>query len=205
MKVLLNMQNMMFSKIQELVEKGEYNTVSDFFIAAGENQLLLEQMPEGKPIENGAISHAPLSTESFPKADLKELSIPIKASIVTVEHPIDEQLLYKGMTKDEAFFLSGQMNRILPMKVGLRVLSNMLSDKEECYIPLSSFVKKATSVAQRFRELLVRETLHITGKKDSVWSGLPEPGSDMSCYRYRNQCRTLVVRQCDGEGRPPCR
>ena len=188
MRLLLDIPTSLYEKAKDLSEKGKYSSISEFFVAAGENQIVFEQMPNGKPIDASEIvKPGQIELDRTEEYAFKELARPVKASIVTVEPPSSKELLFKDLPKEEAFFLSGQINRILPMKVGLRVLANMLIDTNDCYIPLNDFVKKATDVAQRLRNLLVSKTLHISGKKDSLWAGLPEPGSDMSCSRYKNQ------------------
>ena len=79
----------------------------------------------------------------------------------------------------------GQINRIFPLKVGLRVLANLLAETNTPYIKFEEFSTKASKFAQEFRATLEKNK-HITGKKDSFEIGLPQK-TEKSVMRYKNQ------------------
>jgi len=187
MKLLLVLPNSIFNKIQQLIESGKYASSSDFFIAAVENQLLLETtLSKGTDVvlpDTDTISSEKTGEDIVKRFVLK----PGKELIKTVAVPLPEQLLYPGSGSENELFLWGQINRIFPMKVGLRILTNLLAEKNEQYIELDEFTEKAVELAKLVRNRLMAETLQITGKKDSLWSGLPSEDSDKSASRYKMQ------------------
>lgn len=172
------------------MEKNGNRSVSDFFSVAAENQLLIEEMTAGTAADASLLRHMQPVAEQNGKLSPGKLGIPEQPAVRTIALPP------AGGGMEESM-VSGQTNRILPMKVGLRVLCALLSKTNEEYVPLKEFVAAAVIAAQQFRNVLVGETMHISGKKDSLWSGLPEAGSDMSGLRYRNQF-LAYPRQDDG-------
>jgi len=187
MKLLLVLPNSIFNKIQQLIESGKYASSSDFFIAAVENQLLLETtLSKGTDV---VLPDTDTITSEKTREDIVKRFVlkPGKELIKTVATPLPEQLLYPGSDSENDLFLWGQINRIFPMKVGLRILANLLAEKNEQDVELDEFTEKAVELAKLVRSRLMAETLQITGKKDSLWSGLPSEDSDKSASRYKMQ------------------
>lgn len=193
MKILINVSNNLFTKIKNLVESDKYSSVSDFFLAAGENQLLLEDTHSEGPIEMN-MEDAAVEVSSKLMTSKKDLFIPRRELITSVEMPKDKQLKYEKTTSLVDMYLWGQINRIFPLKISLRVLSNFIVEKNTQYVDLEEYAKKTVKVAHIVRKQLVEKTQHITGKKDSLWAGLPD-GRPKSIARYR--CHFLAYLRKD--------
>ena len=86
-------------------------------------------------------------------------------------------------------FLWGQFNRILPGKVGLRVLSNLVTESpDKTHVPFNDFKKLASEVARGFGEFVGSlDDQHRRKRSDRFSNGFPV-GKDQakSMSRYMN-------------------
>lgn len=181
MKIVIDIPNNLFERIKHINESGKIPSISDFFLVAAENQLSLENASLEKH-QNIILPIDSIAT----KTREKWLILPKKEFVRTVEMPKNNQLIHPETSTEEVSFIWGQINRIFPLKIGLRVLSNMLVEKNDDYIELEEFSAEASQVAQKIRKLLVEKTQHISGKKDSLWAGLPAENSGESMQRYKS-------------------
>jgi len=139
MKYIANLPEYLVAKIRSLIEKGEYEDIASFLITAAENQLFLEYKDEEKPARE--------SSEDAKKESMDILSSRDFTGIETTCVPSPEQYLYPDVENEEKLGpFWGQINRIFPMKIGLRVLANMLKSTGE-YTSLVDFQEKAVSIA----------------------------------------------------------
>jgi hypothetical protein len=185
MRLLIEISANLFEKIKTFIENGQYSSVSNFFSAAAENQLILEETSTLNTIYSKQfLTVASNNHVLYERTDKSELSIPAKNKVKTVEIPTIDKLLYPGR-KEEDLFLWGQINRIFPLKVGLRVLANLLADTNVTNVKFEEFSAKASKIAQQLRDTFGKNK-HITGKKDSFEIGLPQE-TEKSVMRYKNQ------------------
>jgi predicted transcriptional regulator len=191
MRLLIDISINLYNKIKSSIEVGKYPSYSDFFAISAENQLMLEKNLSNIPFDKIVPQSKEISkTETLDNVEKKLLMIFKKEAVKTAETPMLSQLLYPGLKSENELYLWGQINRILPIKLGLRVLSNMLIEKNSGYIDLEEYRKTTAKIAQSLRQILEEKTLSISGKKDALWIGLPEAKSDKadkSIDRFKNQ------------------
>lgn len=115
--------------INGLIEQGKYKSFNDFFLVALDNQLFIESRELGSELEPAmkasgqADSFVSRKTSPRPISELPELKNNFSATLKSVEPPAIESLWSK--------YLWGHYNRILPAKITLRVLANLLGDQEK--------------------------------------------------------------------------
>jgi len=152
MKYVVEMRPELAERIQTLVSKRKYDSVSQFAVAAIENQLLLEEGSEeqlGRLIAQGRDIET-VTTSEDKKVDIKSLlSLNFDPKRVKVVPPPDP-----GRTPTDCLW--GQYNRIFPVKIVVRVLANLLKDEEAIGL----------TVFQPYAILAAREIGSILKKKD---------------------------------------
>lgn len=177
MKYLIDITPKQAEGIQKYLDNGTYGSLSQFISAAIENQLSLERneisglvpfMPEEK---NQKVSNviAPKEQVGFEKYTLK--NIPAYSSFV--EAPGFDKLVYASQNiPEKQAWIWGQVNKIFPVKIGLRVLHQMLATKET--VELNEFLDIAARVAVSFGDK-IREYERQTGKMrdEKISAALP--------------------------------
>lgn len=166
MKYVVNLPEYVVVKIRELLEKGEYEDFASFLLTAVENQLFLEHEDEEK------LTYEP--SEETGKESMDILSSKDFTDVETISMPSPGQYLYPNIENEEKLGpLWGQINRIFPMKMGLRILANMLRSTGP-YVGLQDFQQKATSVARLYGLNLRKEDKKQGRSRNSFRStGLP--------------------------------
>lgn len=125
MKYIIDIPNEKCKKISRLISEGKYDSISQFALTAVENQLLLEEsfeerldrviatpsMREKEMNNRGKVGHDELLSLNF-----------VSGNIKTVSPPTPDR------TPNDVLW--GQYNRIFPIKITMRVLANLLVEKE---------------------------------------------------------------------------
>lgn len=150
MKYIVDLPEHVVVRIRELIEKGKYEDIASFLLTAAENQVFLEHEDEEKLAYE--------CSEERRKESMDILSSTDFTGVETINMPSPGQYLYPHIKKEEQLGpLWGQINRIFPMKIGLRILANMLRSNNGLYARLQDFQEKATSIARLYGLKLRRE------------------------------------------------
>lgn len=162
-------------KIRELINKGECNSISEFVLFAIESYLELqkEEIETVINLEKKSEFSKKLEGKKEPSFDnyLKKDIVNVKC----IENPV---------ITDKPVW--GQYNRIFPIKLGLRVLVNMLENNGE-KIDLREFEERVTKVARYYYEILKdddKKRGRILG--ENFTAGLPKKG-EKSEHRFQSQ------------------
>lgn len=213
MRYIVEVSESRADAINSLISGGRYKSVGQFIATAIENQIYLE---ESEPTTKGVTSTANTDKSSrsdhrrharlfepkpltiikkshdesgYPETNTSViLKLPIqKAWPATVSMPRFDQLAsYLSQNGENNAWLWGQINKILPVKVGLRVLYLLLVDSGES-VELEEFRDKAADVAFALGDM-IREQEDKRGKKrdERISAGLPtgdEPFKSKTRYK----------------------
>lgn len=190
MRYLIDLSTTHNEKIQELIKLGKYPSIAAFIYAAIENQIYLESSPKSvlesypphdknkdyRTVDNAA------DISSFLSRDIGDIEI--------LRPPQDNIIIFPSQRKgsDANTWIWGQVNKIFPLKIALRVLSNMIKHNKKPTIDIDNYKEKAAEIAREIGlKLLTYEK--ETGRKrtEKISSGLPigEP-KFKSESRYKN-------------------
>ena len=180
MKYLVDLPEYIVSRIRGVVKIGKYQDIPSFLLTAAENQLFLEYQDEGGLVRKGAQKKG---MEPIELTLLRNFS-----GVQATNPPSSTQYMYPDVENEgELGPLWGQINRILPMKIGLRILGNILRSAGE-YTKLDDFQEKAISIACFYGEKLRREDKRLGRLRNTSHSiGLPiNDENKESRERYKN-------------------
>lgn len=160
MRYLVDITPKQAQLIQEHLDKGNYVSVSQFIGAAVENQLSLEEneIKELVPFQQIVkdVKSEYLISERNPQKDFEKYRLKnISGNIETINSPDFKDLVFASQNIPESqVWIWGQINKIFPVKLGLRILQQLLSINQS--IELSEFLdvaaKEATNVGDKIRE-----------------------------------------------------
>jgi hypothetical protein len=145
--------------IQKYLDKGIYNSMSQFISAAIENQLALEENELTELIPNQSaqeVSKFPSDIVPSEKGVLEKYSLKnIPHFNTTVEPPEYENLVFSSKNfSEEHAWLWGQINKIFAVKLGLRILHQLLATNQT--VELNEFLEtaanEAASIGDKIRE-----------------------------------------------------
>jgi len=190
MRYVIEVTQKQTSEITELIKKGRYENFGQFVSTALENQIY---------IEKSDLSKQPTFSDNLITVEVKEhderghLQKDIDVSGLTniqntpktLPKPKFENLAcffkQNGPLNEEDIWLWGQVNRIFPVKLGLRVLYVMLGDRET--IELESFRNKAGDIALAYGKIIRSyERDNNKSRDERVSAGLP-----MDNESFRNE------------------
>lgn len=140
MKYIIDIPKWLDVKIKRILadEVSGYSGIEEFVIVACENQLKIESesgetdLNEGKSAEPHVFKEEKF--ERFLSSDI--------SSVLTVSIPNREKI--------ETALLWGQINRIFPIKLGARILADIIKEAGTAYVNLGEFGDKAADVAREF-------------------------------------------------------
>lgn len=178
------------TKIRTLIALKRYKSVPEFATIAIENQLIMEEsgeeiLPNNSEslIDETALVNKSTALEPTkiitPIASSKLISLP-NSKVKVVPLPNSDQISTSQ--------LWGQYNKLLPLKLALRVLANMV-DNNEGFVNLISFQDTASDIAREIGLKLLKYESEIErphGEKLSA--GLPIGKSEFKTkLRFKNQ------------------
>jgi len=190
MKYVIDIPKSLIDKVRYILAKGEYDNLSDLIITALENQIILE---EGEMIQEDLFS----TVVKVPKVGLLEtdskkakhdffkwVTMENYDNIKTFPMPEITVLEYPNTTYNDNW-LWGQVNRVFPVKVGLRILGNM-QQKNSDYIPLRDFQEQAAELARGFGLQIQRIDAELKRKRNEKFSTALPIGrkEDKAIQRY---------------------
>lgn len=191
MKYLVDISQKHAQKIQNLVGKGDYEGMAQFIAVAIENQLYLEESGLSMFAKNEKdIDNTPAKEDNNTQSEKATVSLKLtafQANPQVVPAPSYMQLvLGQNERNEELFWLWGQINKILPVKIGVRTLFRELGTDK--MIPLDEFADVAVEEAARIGEQLRShedQLRKLRGERNSA--GLPKFDDEKSQTRYRAQ------------------
>lgn len=190
MKFVVDLRKSTYERIASLVEKHRLDGISQFLQIAIENQLALEDLEEGPfvvPTETGAVSQ-PLSNI------VEEPAIEVWRGLHATDVSWDE-IEIADPSHVESAPIWGQYNRLLPVKVAVRVLARELVSHGKS-VPLTDFHAATSKIAVRVRRFLETVDNHNeTPRGERLSTGFPE-GREKSVQRF--QAHFLGYLQGDG-------
>lgn len=202
MKYVIDIPKNIIDKIRQILKKGEYESLNELIVTALENQIILE---EGEKIQEDLFStilKLPKfnQNEAFKKIEEKDFSKWISKEningIKTYPMPEVKYLEFPNTTYNDNW-LWGQINRIFPIKLGLRILGNMQKEKED-FIPLKEFLRKARYIARNIGLQLLKIDLEIKRNRDERVSTALPVGKNEEKAELRYTSHFLVNKRTDG-------
>jgi len=201
MKYVIDLPKALLEKIRGIIETGEYETINEFIITALENQITLE----GSEIVEEDLFSSTLKMpkisppQQVQKRDQKQLfswlTLPDNTNIKYYPTPDLNSLVWENSDYNK-LWLWGQINRLFPVKVGLRILAHMQQNEND-YISLSKFKSKASKIARELGLQLKSIDGQLERKRDSLVStGLPI-GSDGEKSEARYKAHFLASIRSD--------
>jgi len=190
MRYIIDITPIQAKTIQKYLEKGNYGSISQFISTAIENQLALEEndvnelMPY-KPtpeIQRTPNHVAVIAPGNFEKYCLKN----IPGFNAVIDAPEYKNLVYASQSIPEnQAWIWGQINKIFPVKVGVRILHQLLATKQS--IELNEFLeivaKEAAFIGDKIREY---ETKNSRMRGEKISPALPST-DEKSQNRYKFQ------------------
>lgn len=196
MKYVIDISQKQAEKIENFIKKGLYNSFAQFISTSLENQIYIEESDSYKLTTNSETQ----KTENYPLRTNKIFDNykldGIRNSPKTTSIPSFSQLCISlQKIEEEKIWLWGQINRILPIKIGLRVLYVLLGNEQWIY--LEKYKEQAANIAVEFGNT-IRNYENSRGKlrDEKISAGLPE-GNDKSKTRY--QAHFLAYMRGDGK------
>lgn len=195
MKYLADISQIQGKKIKKLIEDGQYESVAQFISVAVENQLYLEESEETQTINQRDLN-VDENVDRVSKAvdfDRVKLTNIHSEPELVIEPTFDQLVLSNGEKKEEHTWLWGQINKILPVKVGVRVL--LLELKERKWMELDHFLEEATNEAAQLGNLIRSfEDKNDKKRDEKISAGLPDTTNEKSQTRYKSHFLTQVRR-----------
>jgi len=202
MKYVIDIPKNLIDKVRQVLSKGEYENINELIITALENQVMLE---EGEKIQEDLFSTVMKIPKNFQvktkekqeKLDIsKWISMENLSNIKTFPMPEIKDLEYPKK-KYEDLWLWGQINRIFPIKLGLRILGNLQQEREE-FVPLREFHKKAGEIARGFSLQLDKIDNELKRKRDERVSTALPIGEKEEKAELRYRTHFLASKRTDG-------
>jgi hypothetical protein len=163
-------------KIKEILagNSGGYSSVEEFILVACENQIKLEETPVGSKSTESKIAAS---------AEIEECDTSLRTTDFSGTATVD----MPGPEKVKTIVLWGQVYRVFPIKLGARVLANMLKEGNVSYIGLDEFRESAADAARSCGlKLKQLDEQHNRKPGSKFATGLPtgsNPESSMNMYK----------------------
>lgn len=177
MKYIINIPKWQDIRIKRIFadENSDYSSIEDFVIVACENQIKIEEGENGEHnLVETATAKPNILNEKFESLLNSDIS-----TVPTVPIPSREKV--------ETTLIWGQINRIFPIKLGIRLLADMIREENTNYVDLEDFREKAADVAREFGlklKALDEQNRRKSGEKFST--GLPIGNkTELSKNRYK--------------------
>jgi hypothetical protein len=180
-----------YQAAQAAIATGRYEGFDQFIEIAMRNQLALERSHAGGP-SSLRDQHRDFTGENLPPRPAGGNGPTASAedwrgavhrvaggSIAPLAHPL--HLDFKSS------FLWGQVNRLLPVVAGIRVLANLLQAEHEPAIPLSTWHRVASEVAVQVGAYLARLDDLAGRKRGELWATAFPSDDRSSKRRYMQQ------------------
>lgn len=182
--IAVNIDAALYTAIEQSVSSGNYSDLEQFFTVAARNQLALEKSA-GATLPPVSATEPSGGDGVIP--DLSDLGSAVTSSgkelllAITASSKLQPETL-----EDESLVLWGQVNRVLPIAVGVRVLAHLEAGQVDG-VPVEEWHEAATKVAVALRPYL-RELDEASGRRHgSLWSTAFPDETPASSNRYVSQ------------------
>lgn len=206
MRYVVDINQNQAEEIELLLKKGKYQSFAQFILTAVENQIYIEKEgikePKVEPVSSRTIIKEFHDKNGFPEekiiVDLSVTDIRPKA----VSMPTFPQLAYSLENREEEkTWMWGQINRIFPIKLGLRIL--LVYAGSDQWMDLESFKEKAADIALGYGNMLKGYEKRKDKKRDEkISAGLPTD-KDKSKMRYQSHFLAYVRKDGKLDGAMP--
>lgn len=206
MRYIIDITNKQSEEISRLINIGKYQNIAQFISTAVDNQIYIETNEQS------------LNNSQFKKDEMTPL-ITTK-DILNVSNKIEEvrkKIIIKGQpqtvimptfselaaslsgVEETRSWLWGQINKILPIKIGLRVLYAFLGSEQ--WMDLEEYSEKAAEIAAAFGTI-IRDDENKKGKTrdEKISAGLPDEKEFKSKVRYKTQFLAYIRKDGRLEG-----
>jgi len=210
MKYVVDITQEQAQTIRKLINEGKYKNFAQFILNSIENQIYIENQMQDEPNfeENIQISNITLKgikSDKGTKSYKDEINLTnIKNNPICVSTPSFSDLGYstKNDVSEDNTWIWGQVNRILPIKIGLRVLLAII--KNEQWILLEEFSKTAANYAANLGTYLrVIEDKKNISRENRISTGLPDINSYKSIMRYKSHFLAYIRKDNKYDGAMP--
>ncbi len=190
MKYIVDISPKQAQTIQTLLNKGTYGSLAQFISASIENQLALEENETNeltpyqieKTIQLPQVTKVESQTPGFEKYQL--VNIPDLNSFI--DPPGFNNLVFASQEiPEKQAWIWGQVNKIFPVKLGLRVLHQLLATKQS--VELNEFLEAATSEAILYGEKIRSYEKEAGKMRDEKISAALPSMDEKSQTRYKFQ------------------
>jgi hypothetical protein len=200
MKYLIDISQRQAQKIQKYLDEGQYMSISQFIITAIENQFNLEE--DVLPIDlvgkdelqkaHHSVSnpvHLTTALEAYKITDMQNFYAAISPP------KFDQIVLSSQGLPEKDVWIWGQVNKIFPVKIGLRILQKNLHKKQS--IELNEFLETAAGEAAQIGNIIREyETRNNKERNEKISAALPQLSDEKSQSRYKFQF--LAYQRKDG-------
>ncbi len=170
--------------MERALTQGNYSDLHQFVVVAVRNQLELEaSVALEQPVAAAVSSMPPAATTETP---LASIPLELPAMLKAVPAATAAELPKPVPVDDDSDVLWGQINRVLPIAVGVRVLAHLSADRANG-VSVEEWHETATAVAVALRPHL-RKLDEAAGRRHgSLWSTAFPDDTPASAHRYVNQ------------------
>ena len=196
MKYLIDISQNHIQKINKLIEENQYGGVSQFVAAAIENQLHLEESGIENVSVSGKMKNGFAENTGVIKINPHLNLSDIKSTPKEVQPPVYEKLILSrdGVDDEKNVWLWGQFNKILPVKIGARILFRELGNNEK--ISLDEFADKAAAEAAVLGDAIrTHEDREGKMRDERISAALPVMLEEKSKIRYKAQFLLTVGKE----------
>ena len=188
MRYVVDITQKQADEVENLIKRGQYRSFAQFITTAIENQIYIENSEvAGEKFESRSGSTNKLSqSDVIVKDENKIILLEIKSQPKPVTMPTFRQLsCFSQEVQEEKCWLWGQVNKILPVKIGLRVLYAIIGSEQ--WIELEEYRNKAAGIAAGYGTIIRRyEDKKNKMRDERISAGLPDEEEFKSKIRYKS-------------------
>lgn len=198
MRQVVEIDLRLWQKIQSLLSEGRFESLSQLVSVAIENQIILEAKPLDQAAEDlTRFSGAAEEPEVIMNTGGSNASLLQLRSSST-----PPSLLEKAPEANRNEIAWGLYNRIFPVKITVRVLSQLLSERNSGSVDLKLLRDEAAQRAKEVATLLGAGRREKRSRPERLYIGLPFRRSDKSTERFKNMFVGSVGLTGKSEGFP---
>jgi Arc/MetJ-type ribon-helix-helix transcriptional regulator len=188
MRYVVDITQKQADEIENLIDRGQYKSFAQFITTAIENQMYIEKYEiheekferKNKRISN--VSQPDVIIKSENRITLVEIKSQPKTVSIT---PFQQLSCFTQKFEEEKCWLWGQTNKILPVKIGLRVLYAALDSDQ--WTDLEEYRNKAADIAAEFGTIVREyEDKEKKSRDERISAGLPDEEEFKSKVRYKS-------------------
>ena len=188
MRYVVDITQKQADEVENLIKRGQYRSFAQFITTALENQIYIEnsEVAEEKFGGRSRSTNKLSQPDVIVKDESKIILLEIKSQPKPVTMPTFQQLsCFSQDLQEEKCWLWGQVNKILPVKIGLRVLYAIIGSEQ--WIELEEYRNKAAEIAAGFGTIIRRyEDKKHKMRDERISAGLPDEEEFKSKVRYKS-------------------